>query len=294
MDITFASAGMFTIREIVLDERTVAFLWSINNGNRRGSPAREVMYGASVKEGRWCEANPESMMFIVNDSLTRLIDGQTRLSAIRASGRYGMHGILAIVPDDKAADVFHTIDTGRARSSGQTLTAMGIANANNKAAAVRAMVEYVERLPVIDQTLVNEFVSMADPLLDALPLRSHKNTGMRAPGPFYSGVLNGIRLGLATVEEAVGFVNAALSDAGGENDACRQASRLIQRIQTRGARNAPRKETISTITHYLALHVKGQTIGVCRFDPSYDDKYHVGTPSPWILVDIAKRYADAN
>lgn len=304
MAITFTTDRKFVVREIVLDEKTINFLLSLNVRNRRRAIVREAVYGDSLAENRWCADNPVAMSFTVNESMTWLLDGQTRLYAMLRAARFDLHALLHIVPDNSAEDVFRTIDIGRARSCGATLGALGEKNATNRAAAVNTLAFYISKGCGVDPGLVNGLVPEIRPLFDALPFREHKYTGKKPTASVYAGILNAIRLGLTSIEESAKLLDGALADRGEDTSATRILSRLMSRINSRGAKNIPqerrndkhgdysRTDIISMVTHYAKCHAEGTPINIIRHEAKYDDLYRTPTPSMTHLAEIAESWAN--
>ncbi len=290
MKITFTPDRRFAVREIVLDKNTVDSLLAINVKNRSRSRGREAVYKASFEEGRWCFANPMAMSFTVNESMTWLIDGQTRLEAIRQSGAFDIHALLHIVRDEDAEAVFRTIDLGRARTCGSTLALLGITHANMKAAAIRMLYAFVEKSSLMDHGILNDMTPMINPIFDALPYRDHKGTKQRPPAVVYAAILNAIRLSLITVDDAAKLLEDASADRGDEQSAERALSRCFQTFAVLGPRRLNLTETICTITNIAERYTTRTPVKIIRYEKKYEAAYRVATPSIPYLVEVAEAY----
>lgn len=89
-----------------------------------------------IADGDWW-MNGETVIF-ANDGT--LLDGQHRLSAIVAAGV----SVDVLVVRGIDHDAFRTLDGGRTRTTGEVLAIDGEKNANNVAAAVQALVSFVD------------------------------------------------------------------------------------------------------------------------------------------------------
>jgi hypothetical protein len=195
----------FQCKEIILDEATVDELLSLNHNNRPGSKCSESNYANEMADGTWCKDNPGSMSFTINESGTRLLDGQTRLEAIKRAGKYGYHALLYIVPDSKEDEIFGTMDQCRRRTTAQNVAARGMEYGKAKSSTVEGLLEAlnVKRNSVTKKT---DLVEELDPLLQLLPLtRKHEGRKGELPKTFFAGILNAIRLGATDVGEAIQF-----------------------------------------------------------------------------------------
>lgn len=108
-----------------------------NVKNRRRNSTKEMHY-ASALERREFMLNGEPVIF---SRTGRLIDGQTRLHAIVASG-VAVYLLVVWGVDDAAQD---TIDSGVLRSPGDVLTLHDVPNANDVAAALSQLHCWRER-----------------------------------------------------------------------------------------------------------------------------------------------------
>jgi hypothetical protein len=92
-------------------------LLSSNENNRRLAPPRVARLAAEIKAGRW-QVNGETVILSRN---RKLLDGQHRLAAVVASG-IPVPMLIVYDADESASE---TIDTGRARSTGDILRIKG-------------------------------------------------------------------------------------------------------------------------------------------------------------------------
>ena len=106
--------------------------------NRKISRATVRRYAECMLRGEW-QLNGETLKF---DEEGRLIDGQHRLLAIIECGRAVELGVFRRI---KHA-AFATIDSGKNRSSGDTLSTLGVTYPNETAAAARLLAVYVGKL----------------------------------------------------------------------------------------------------------------------------------------------------
>lgn len=232
----------FNITQIVLDPRTVDKLLEINIRNRARSAPRETLFAESIQADGWSFKNPQGMMFIVNESMTWLMDGQTRLEAIRRAGEFGHIAILAKVADEDAEEVFKTIDSGRGRTSGMTLSALGVENANVRAAIARTLLVEIDKngnAAKVSTSEINEYVYAHQETLSALPI-SKTHVGLKRPFPcaILAGVFNAIRIGFMTKTEAREFLVEALDDSGDATSGSRALSRYVQSMFADGGSRA--------------------------------------------------------
>lgn len=270
-----------TMKKIVLDEKTVEDLLAINVHNRPNSRARVASYVEMMRSGDFVFASPQAVTFTVNASMTRLIDGQTRLAAIKESGCYGREGYLAVVPDEQEDLVFASYDVGRIRTSGATLTAQGVVNGNQKAAVARILLKFFDGPSIkniIPNALVNRFVVEKDSFLSALPITSRATLRRdRPPAPVLAGLANAIRLKIATLPDAVDFFNGALRDKGEENSAQRLLSRYIAKV----SRATSDREAIAVVTKLVRYHFCGVDCEKLYIRESDYAFALVRTPSAW-------------
>lgn len=289
----------FITRNIVLDEKTVQALLSINTRNRRGSELRSSINAEAMQSNGWCFESPQGASFIVNASMTWLLDGQTRLESIMRARNFGHPALLHIVPDDKAEDIFKTLDTGRARTSGQTMAALGIPNAVLTAAAMRILLLEVDcggRMQYISQAQVNDAVSAIAPVVAALPItRQHVGTGAKPYAEVVAGILNAIRLDFLSVEEAARFLFDALADNGEKTSPTRQLSLLMVRIKSQGVHRMRPHEIFACTTHLAMKQAQHAEVKLLKFGNGSDgtqaliDRARVANPPITHLFDIASR-----
>lgn len=226
-------------KEITLDESTVDSLLAINVRNRKLDNRRVRRYARQMKNGSFGWNSPQASRYIVNESFNWLMDGQTRLTAIKQSGAFGQTAFLDIVPDDEAEEVFKHIDAGRSRLAGQTISALGVKNSTMISGIAKTllqnsapdkMIGHAEPAEVVDFSMEKEA------MISRLPLR-HTHVVTRKPfsTPVFAGCLNAIRLGFMTLDEVCSFLLLALKDEGEEKSPSRQLSRFI--VQSRPRKN---------------------------------------------------------
>lgn len=121
------------IRKIT-PEWAAQILETMNGHNRPMNQAWVNTLTREIKEGRW-KFNGDTIRL----SETRLIDGQHRLAAVVKSGVTVMSLVIEGLPDD----VFDTIDTGKRRSAGDTLSVNGVTNAHRVAAMLVLVDKYM-------------------------------------------------------------------------------------------------------------------------------------------------------
>lgn len=140
-----------------------------NDGNRRIFQAHVKKLSNAMERGEWIATHAG----IAFDRNGRLLDGQHRLCAIRASG--------ITVPLDvhfgEAPEAFDRIDVGRARSAANLLEIGGHKNATMVAAIGRVLLSvdanliYVDRYGHTNHTLI-EYVSERPEIVDAAMVAS--------------------------------------------------------------------------------------------------------------------------
>lgn len=101
----------------------------MNLHNRPLNKGQVRFYSAQMQRGEW-ELNGEALIFADNGEL---LDGQTRLHAVIASGVT----IQTVVVRGIKKDAFKTIDTARARTPGDILAIAGIKNATTVASFIQ-------------------------------------------------------------------------------------------------------------------------------------------------------------
>lgn len=180
-----------------------------NVGNRKVFAAHVTKLATAMKEGEWMQTH-EGLAF---DRNGRLLDGQHRLQAVRASGCT----IIMDVHFGEAPESFDRIDIGKTRTAGNILDIIGHRNTNNLAAAARVMIsinagatkvrqasnhaiaEYVEKHP--DLAEASDFASSVRGKLG--PMQSvggfaaavyliHQRMGTAEPSPFFDKLKSGI------------------------------------------------------------------------------------------------------
>lgn len=275
-------------KQITLDKQTVEALLAANVRNRPRTKYRETTFAQQMRDGTWSWDSPQATTFIINNSGDWLLDGQTRLYAIQSSGCYGHEGTLQIVPDEIAEDVFQTIDTGRARTSGGTLSALGVRNANTVAAIARIVLAYADGSGktrcFVPSTEVNEFIRQKEGKIRALPIVNlHIGTHKRFPAGFFAGALNAVRLGVATIEEAAQFLFSALRDEGEERDPTKVLSRYAQRIASEksGGGGVKALEELVFVTKLITAHKNHRQVRNIQFSESDIVFARSGDKTPW-------------
>jgi len=108
---------------------------SKNARNRPLSPTLIRKYAGEMKAGRW-NTNGQGIIFSPDGDL---LDGQHRLQALIEAGVSVEMFVVRGVPMDR----FETMDSGRARTTGDVLGAQGYSNANSLAAIARLSWNYV-------------------------------------------------------------------------------------------------------------------------------------------------------
>lgn len=252
----------FAVKTVELSEKLVDQLLAANIRNRSESELRTNEFAKEMEDGTWNWDSPQGMTFIVNSSFNWLLDGQTRLMAIKNSKQFGHGCILNIVDDEKAEKVFETIDSGRVRTSGQTLGALGMRNATTISAICRTLLveaEYHGTKCYVPQPMVNALSVEKEPIIKLLPITTlHVGVGRRFSGPMFAGALNAIRLGVANIDQVREFLVAALSDIGPENSATKNCSRYFQRLNgAGGSRTAGQRDQFAIVTKFVKLYAEG-------------------------------------
>lgn len=107
---------------------------STSKGNRSLRPTAIAQMASQMGKGEWALTG-EPIIFGLDGSL---IDGHHRLNAVVLSGV----SILSLVVEGIPQGAFAYIDIGIIRTPGDIFGLAGIVDANNSAAAVRAMLEY--------------------------------------------------------------------------------------------------------------------------------------------------------
>ena len=253
----------FTFAPIRLTEAVVNQLIAANVKNRNSAPHREAEFAKEMSEGSWDWYSPQGNTFTVNESIDWLLDGQTRLAAIKRSGAFGHFGFLAVVPNAKANDVFATIDTGRLRSSGQTLGAIGMKNSTSVAAICRTLLYEIEtKGGFVPQPKVNALAMLLEPAISSLPFRDkHVGVGRPFSCPMIAGAINAVRIGVLSFGEVCEFLEAALGDIGNEQSATKHLSRYFQRLNgAGGSRKAGQRDQFVLVTKLAAVHKAGKRL----------------------------------
>lgn len=93
---------------LTVDPETATSLLEGNHGNRRLNPGSVARYAAAMRKGDW-KTSPEPLIFAPNG---RLLNGQTRLHAIKATGL--PQKFLCVF--GVAEEVFSVLDRGRPRT----------------------------------------------------------------------------------------------------------------------------------------------------------------------------------
>lgn len=115
----------------------LASAWlSQNTNNRKISLPAVQRIADDIRSGRW-RANGQAIQF---DRENRLIDGQHRLMGVVAADL----PVLALVVEGLEPAAQQTIDIGRARSTGNQLQLLGVANSNITAAIAAALIRWDE------------------------------------------------------------------------------------------------------------------------------------------------------
>lgn len=249
----------FNLVQIVLTEKTIDELLSINIRNRVRSASRETVFTELCQSGGWSFKNPQGMMFIVNESMTWLLDGQTRLEAIKRAGEFGHVAILAKVADEDAEEVFKTIDSGRGRTSGMTLSALGTENANICAAIARVLLVEIDKkgnVGLVSPTEVNDYVSAHAEIFSFVPVaKQHAGLRRAFPSAILAGVFNAVRIGFMTKEEARDFLVEALEDSGEVKSGSRNLSQFVQSMfGNGGVRGRKQFELMAIATKCAKMH----------------------------------------
>jgi len=121
--------------ELVTVTPEVATSWlSFNKHNRTLRKKTIDLYSQYMKNGEWL-LNGESIKF---SSENFLLDGQHRLSAIVKSGA----AVEMIVMHNLSPDTFKTIDTGKKRSGGDSLSVAGYTNSSRLSAGIACFIRY--------------------------------------------------------------------------------------------------------------------------------------------------------
>lgn len=273
--------------KIILSRGVVADLLLANTRNRPRNTNREAVFADAMKKGNWNWDSPQSSLFIINESRTWLLDGQTRLYAMQRAAEFGHDAILATVPDDEAEEVFKNIDTGRSRSPGSTLTALGVANGNTLAAIARIFLFETTKPTcyLVPANIVNEFVVEKEGKIRSLHVtKTHIGTKRTIPAAIYAGVLNAVRKKIITIDEASAFTFAALKDMGNENSATKMLSRYLQNPNIKRMSGAGIQNVQFVIGTKLAIAYKvGRDVKTLKVGDSEIATARSGDESPWSI-----------
>ncbi len=99
---------------VLLNRELVDTLLSINTANRQINKAKLEQYKRDIANGDF-DTVCYTSKFLVNESWTKLLDGQTRLTAIKESGYPEFMVDLQEVPDAEADRVMEHVDQGKVR-----------------------------------------------------------------------------------------------------------------------------------------------------------------------------------
>ena len=114
-----------------------AQLLELNDHNRKISNSNILTISGAIERGEW-EVNGQP---IIVDKEGRLMDGQHRLMAVQRTNK----PILSVVVKGVEPEVFTTIDTGKVRKGGDTLSiACGLENPTTMANLIRKHQGYLE------------------------------------------------------------------------------------------------------------------------------------------------------
>lgn len=146
----------------VLTEITPEFAASAlahNNANRALSEVSVARLCKTIREGHW-KVNGETIKFATDGTL---LDGQHRLKAVVITGitiqSFVIHGL--------DPDTFDTIDIGKRRRGGDTLSIIGVKNANDVSAALMVLESYYRgTLPVIERFTNHEIITLYEQYRD--------------------------------------------------------------------------------------------------------------------------------
>ncbi len=263
--IQIPKTAQFATTTIALTEPVVDQLLAANVRNRSESELRVNEFANEMTNKTWNWDNPQGVTFTMNASMNWLLDGQTRLAAIKKSRAFGHSGIINFVSDKAADKVFETIDSGRARTSGQTLGALGMRNASVIAAVCRTLLVEAENRGnkcYIPQPMVNALSISKSELINSMPItKQHVGVGRRFSGPMFAGALNAVRIGFATVDQVRAFLEAALGDIGADHSASKNCSRYFQRLNgAGGSRTAGQRDQFAIMTKFVKAFVKGSRV----------------------------------
>lgn len=222
-------------KEIILNESTVDSLLAINVRNRRLDLLRVRRYARRMRSGSFNWNSPQAVRYVVNESFNWLMDGQTRLTAIKQAGAFGQRAFLDIVPDDEAEEVFKCLDVGRIRKASGTVRALGVKCGTLLAGIARNLLQNSApdgSLGHAEQSEVVDFVMEKEEIMSRFPLTArHVATQKPFTSPVFAGALNAVRLGVLDLDDAVRFVGLALKDSGEEKSPERQLSRFVIQAQ---------------------------------------------------------------
>lgn len=107
---------------------------SVEQRQRTLNKERVARLTRAIEKGQWQVTHQG----IAIDTNGKVIDGNHRLHAIIAANT----PVEILVSYDVAPEAFHTIDTGKARTPGDSVQIAGYGNANQVAAAARLMMAY--------------------------------------------------------------------------------------------------------------------------------------------------------
>lgn len=270
-------------KQIILDERTVDDMLAKNTNNRRLDQSAVESYARQMREGSWSWGNLQSVLFTMNESMTWLLDGQTRLHAIKKSGAFGRSALVDLVPDAIAERVFKVLDTGRARKTSQTLRLLGYAAAAEKSAVARILLNLCKC--TYDPASVREFVERKNVFLEQLPLKArHARTGVPVPAGYFAGMINAVRLGLCSAERVFSFADEVIKD-GPSTSANLLSSHVIRNKGTNGGHLKQLESFVvaTKMAHAFAEGRKAMSIHKTNADV---ERATIETPSPWNIPDF--------
>ena len=241
-----------------------AELLSRNNRNRTFKRRNVEFFSREIESGNW-KLNAETIK-VGRDGV--LLDGQHRLQAVVETGV----PIQCLLATDIDPDVFDTIDTGAARSTGDTLTVAGETNGRNLAAAL----VLADNISKGDTSFSNSSRTSNAEILDKL--ERHKNIRSSMPWSRKLGRLSPVSISTAMHylfscddQEAADLFFSKLSE--GANLKSRDPvlllrNRLLDNAMAKG--KLTRRYVVALFIKAWNAHLAGETMIYLRFREAGD------------------------
>lgn len=180
--------------QMKFDKTLVDRFLSINHHNRRLSPSHVLALARNMREGNFFSNNGQTI--VVNESMTRLLDGQHRLMAIKEADYPVYDFEVVVVPDKDAEKIFQTIDIGATgRNIGTILSLQGVKNAMAVKSIVSALCEFSLKKYSLSVEEVKTILSKYAREIELLQYtRALHLTNRCPPASFWAGCLNAMLL----------------------------------------------------------------------------------------------------